>query len=163
MNAQDIIKYDCDMAEMVSMAYLNDLTDTDLMTRPAAGCNHINWQIGHLVTSEYQMMEQVFPGRSPQLPEGMAERYTRETTGENDPAKFASRETLLEAYQKQRAATKEILAGLAAEELAKPAPESMQAYAPTVGALFALQGSHWMMHCGQWVIVRRQKGLPIAI
>lgn len=32
----------------------------------------------------------------------------------------------------------------------KASPESMQGYAPTVGSVFSLIGSHWMMHAGQW-------------
>jgi len=163
MKPHDIIKYDCDMAEMVGMTYLKDLSDEDLMQRPADGCNHINWQVGHLIASEHDMMEKVFPGRSPKLPAGFAEKYSRETTGESSAAKFADKATLMEVFGKQRAATKEILSCLSADDLSKAAPAEMQAYAPTIGAMFALQGSHWMMHCGQWVIVRRQKGLPVAI
>ena len=36
-------------------------------------------------------------------------------------------------------------------------------HAPTLGALYLMQGGHWLMHCGQWVIVRRQLGKPVVI
>jgi uncharacterized protein (DUF1330 family) len=56
-----------------------------------------------------------------------------------------------------------VLAGLSEEQLAGSAPESMQAYAPTVAAAFSMLGSHWLMHAGQWVIVRRELGREIVI
>ena len=61
-------------------------------------------------------------------------------------------------WGEQRAATLAALDQMSDEDLDKPAPEEMQSYAPNVGAAFALQGSHWLMHCGQWVIVRRETG-----
>ena len=42
----------------------------------------------------------------------------------------------------------------------QPGPEPMRAYCPTVGSVFTLQGTHWMMHAGQWAIVRRKLGKP---
>ena len=30
--------------------------------------------------------------------------------------------------------------------------------APSVGAAFSMQGGHWLMHAGQWAVVRRQLG-----
>jgi hypothetical protein len=29
--------------------------------------------------------------------------------------------------------------------------------------MLSMQGSHWMMHAGQWVIVRRNLGKPVLI
>ena len=40
----------------------------------------------------------------------------------------------------------------------KPAPEKIQQFGATVGAVIGGQSAHWMMHAGQWVIVRRQLG-----
>ncbi len=36
-------------------------------------------------------------------------------------------------------------------------------YAPTVGALFLMIGNHPLMHAGQFAVVRRKLGKPIAI
>ncbi|MHC4880033.1 MAG: DinB family protein, partial [Planctomycetota bacterium] len=44
------------------------------------------------------------------------------------------------------------------ESLDGEAPEQMRAYAPTVGAAFSLHGSHWLMHAGQWAVLRRKLG-----
>ena len=42
----------------------------------------------------------------------------------------------------------------------KAAPESMKDYAPTVGDAFLILGSHWLMHAGQWAVLRRKLGKP---
>ena len=52
MNANEAIKSALDTAEMISMAYLEDLTDEEMMVRPIDSCNHIKWQVGHLIGSE---------------------------------------------------------------------------------------------------------------
>ncbi|MEZ6104820.1 MAG: hypothetical protein R3B96_01570 [Pirellulaceae bacterium] len=45
MNAKDVIKTALGTADMIGMAYVNDLSDAELMRRPHPGCNHINWQL----------------------------------------------------------------------------------------------------------------------
>ena len=56
MNANEAIKSALDTAEMISMAYLEDLTDEEMMVRPIDSCNHIKWQVGHLIGSENKMI-----------------------------------------------------------------------------------------------------------
>lgn len=157
MNSRDAIRLGIDMADFVVMGYLGDLTDADLMLRPHPGCNHINWQVGHLIVSEHNLINQVAPGAMPALPAGFAEKYTKETANSNDLAKFAGKDELLRVAKEQRAATLAALSQLSDADLDKPSGVD---YAPTVGSMFSLQGSHWMMHAGQWVIVRRNLGKP---
>ena len=73
MNARHAIRIGIDMADFICMAYLNDLNDDQWMLRPCEGTNHIKWQIGHLISSEHSMLEQVCPGTMPALPEGFAD------------------------------------------------------------------------------------------
>lgn len=160
MNSHDAIKLAIDMGDMISMSYLQDLTDKEMMQRPHPECNHLKWQIGHLIASENMMINGVAPGSMPALPDGFGERYSKETAKSDDAAAFDSKEELLRAYQEQRAGTLAALAKLSDSDLDKPSPESMQAYAPTVAAAFSMQGSHWIMHAGQWAVVRRQLGKP---
>ena len=75
MNANEAIKSALDTAEMISMAYLEDLTDEEMMVRPIDGCNHIKWQVGHLIASENKMINSCCPGTMPDLPAGFADRY----------------------------------------------------------------------------------------
>jgi hypothetical protein len=160
MDSRAAIKLAIDMGDLVAKSYLNDLSDADFMRRPHPSCNHINWQVGHLIASENQMGNLAVPGSMPPLPSGFAEKYTRETVSSDDPAQFASKEVLMRVYAEQRAATLAALETVTDQDLDKATGMN---YAPTVGSMFSLQGSHWLMHVGQWVIVRRQLGKPIVI
>lgn len=160
MNAREAIKLSIDSAMFISLEYLADLSDEDMLQRPHPDCNHIKWQIGHLISSEHQMVNGVSAGSMPELPDSFAERYTKETAASDDPAAFDSKDDLRQLLEVQRSATLQALAEQSDDDLGKPAPEEMQAYAPTVGDVFSLQGSHWMMHAGQWAVVRRQLGRP---
>lgn len=160
MNSREAIKLNIDMAQMCCGMYLDDLTDEELMKRPTAGCNHINWQIGHLVTSDHNMMEAIAPGKMPLLPEDFAVRYSKDSAASDDPAEFLTKTELLKAASQQLTALIATLNEMTDADLDKPTPEPVNAYAPTFGAVFSMLGSHWMMHSGQWVIVRRQLGKP---
>ena len=158
MDAKTAIKMSIDTGNMISTAYLSDLTDEEMMHRPHSGCNHIKWQMGHLIASEHQMIDGVAPGSMPALPEGFADKYGKETAGSDDATAFDSKEELMRLYEEQRAGTLAALEAIDAEGLSAASPESMQAYAPTVGSAFSMQGGHWLMHAGQWAVIRRQLG-----
>ena len=163
MDAKQALKANIDMAAMVCDSYLADLSDEELMKRPHAGCNHIKWQLGHLISSEHQMMSGIAPDTMPALPEGFAEKYTKETTGSDDSSAFDSKDVLMRVYKEQREATLAALESIPAESLDNEGPEAMRAFAPTVGSIFVLQGSHWLMHAGQWVPIRRECGKEVVI
>ncbi|MCE9547614.1 MAG: DinB family protein, partial [Planctomycetia bacterium] len=122
------------------------------------GANHIAWQIGHIINSEHNLVNMVCPGAMPPLPEGFEARYSKETATSDDASKFDTKETFLKLMSEQRAGAVAALAKLSDADLDKQSPEAIRQYCPTVGATFALLGSHWIMHTGQWVIVRRQLG-----
>jgi len=160
MNTAAGIRLSIDMGYLITTSYLSDLSDADLMHRPHAECNHIKWQMGHLIMSEHQMVADAVPGFMPALPEGFAARYTKETASSDDPAAFDSRDELMRVFEEQRAGTLTALATLSDADFDQPSPEHMRSYAPTLGAMFSLQGSHWVMHAGQWAVIRRQLGHP---
>ena len=160
MDSRAAIKASIDMGKMISMAYLGDLTDEEMMHRPHPQCNHIKWQIGHLIASENQMINGCIPGSMPELPEGFMEKYTKETSTVDDPDFFHSKEELMAAFEQQRAGTLAALDKLSNDDLGNPSPDAMQAYAPNWGTAFVMQDSHWVMHAGQWAVIRRQLGRP---
>jgi hypothetical protein len=160
MNSREAIKMSIDMGRMVALAYLSDMTDQELLHRPHPNCNHTNWQVGHLIASERMIVEDVAPGSMPPLPPGFAEKYTKETSTSDDPSRFCTKAELLAAFEQQRAATLAALEKLSDADLDRPSAEHMQSYAPSVGAAFSLQGGHWLMHAGQWAVIRRQLGRP---
>ena len=143
------------MGKLISLAYLEDLTDAEMMKRPFPGCNHITWQVGHLIASEHSMIEKIAPGSVPPLPTGFAEKYTSETSKSDNPGDFHTKAELMAAFESTRAGTLAALARESDADLDKPTGVD---YAPTVGAMYELQGSHWLMHVGQWAVVRRQCG-----
>jgi hypothetical protein len=157
MKAIEAIKHSLDSADMICMMYVNDLSDSELMMRPHPGCNHINWQLGHLIAAEHHMINQVAAGAMPALPAGFAEKYTKETSSSDDPQKFFAKDELLATYRAQRAGTLSVLQTMTEADLDR---ETGVQYASTVGAMLLLQGGHWTMHAGQWVIVRRSIGKP---
>jgi hypothetical protein len=155
MNSRQAIKLSIDAGDAVSLPYLEDLTDAELLHRPCSGCNHINWQIGHLIVAENSMLNQIAPGAAPSLPAGFAEKYSKETATSDDANKFFKKDELLNIHKQQRAATVAALEKMTDEKF--DTPTGMD-FAPTIGSVFSLQGSHWLMHAGQWVVVRRQLG-----
>ncbi len=162
MDIRDILKTNIQTANMVCGAYLNDLTDEEAMKRPHAGCNHVNWQVGHIIASE-NGMAQTLGGSVPELPAGFAEKYTKDTAASDDASAFVPHCQLLEIAKAQSTAIEAVIDGMSDADFDKPAPEAMQAYAANLGAVANMIGSHWMMHAGQWVVVRRELGREIVI
>jgi hypothetical protein len=160
MNAHDALKTTIGIGQFVSMAYLADLTDADLMRRAAPGANHINWQLGHLILDDHNHITAILPGAMPPLPKDFERIYSKDSASSDDTKAFLDKATLLKAFEEQRAALLKALDSVSAEDLDRPAPEKYLQYAKNWGAIFELAGSHWLMHCGQWAIVRRQMGKP---
>jgi len=154
----NIIKQSLEMTAFCVNSYLEDLSDDDLLIRPIEGANHIAWQLGHLITSEHNLINMVCPGSLPALPTGFSECYTQETSELNDGGAFHTKDEYQKLMDEQRTGTLATLDRLSGADFERPAPEQIREYSPTVGATFALQATHWMMHTGQWVIVRRKLG-----
>ena len=152
------IKNELNLPTFTVQVYLEDLSDADLMRRPVDNANHIAWQLGHLIDAENKLNNMVCPDSMPALPEGFAEKHSNENASSDDPSQFCTKDEYLKAMEEQRAGTLALLDRLSDEELEQPAPESLQKFGATVGAIIAGQSAHWMMHAGQWVIVRRQLG-----
>jgi hypothetical protein len=157
MSTAAAIREAIDYASLVCDRYLADLTDAELLHRPCVGCNHINWQVGHLVLSEHDLLELIQPGSMPPLPDRFRERYDRAAAGCDEPSAFLPKDELLAAYRNQRAATLRLLDVMAEEDFGRPTGIE---YAPTVQSVFLTQSVHWLMHSGQWAVVRRQLGRP---
>jgi hypothetical protein len=94
----------------------------------------------------------------PALPAGFAEAHGKETAGSDDAAGFKAKADYLALLEQQRAAALSALAATPDARLDEATPESMQAYAATVGAMFNMLGIHEMMHAAQFVVVRRKLG-----
>ncbi|TWT90175.1 DinB superfamily protein [Pseudobythopirellula maris] len=164
MNVNEAIQTAAGLSNMVLNAYLGDLDDADLMRRPAPGCNHLAWQLGHLITAEKHMIDTIQPGAAPELPEGFADQYSRETCGDDDPSHFCTKQEYVDLFTQMRKASSDMVAGLSPERFDEETPdENFRRIVPTIGAMCLLLANHPMMHAGQFVPVRRVLGKPTAI
>ena len=140
---------------------LADFSDADFYARPVHNANNVAWQLGHLIASEAGMVNGC-AGRSViDLPAGFAERYTKSTAASDDPAALGSKAELLGLCASVRAKTAAWVKTLTAEQLAKPAPEQMRKFFPTVGHVVHLFSAHTAMHLGQIQVLRRKLGKPV--
>lgn len=158
MNAHGAIRAALASAEMISLGYLNDLSDDDLLVRPVPGANHIAWQLGHLIAAENGMIEETRPGSMPALPADFRDKHNSDTAGSDDRRAFLSKDEYLRLYRQQREATLKTLDTLSEADFDRPAPERFRQYVDTVGSMFGMQASHWLMHAGQWAVIRRKLG-----
>ncbi len=164
MDTKEAIKTSGNISQMVLMSYVGDLDDADLMKRPGDGCNHIAWQLGHLISAETNLLNGICPGKGIELPEGFHETYSRENPCTDDASSYHSKAEYLEWFEKARAASLAALEEIEDAKLDEPNPiESMKEMIPTVGAMYILMLSHPLMHAGQFVPVRRSTGKPIVI
>lgn len=163
MNVKDAIRSSADFSGMVLKTYVSDLDDKDLLCRPGEGCNHLAWQLGHLISSEVGLLEMVAPGRGIELPEGFSEAHSKESCGNDDPAAFESKQGYMDLFDKVRGASLAALDDYPEPDLDKPAPENFRSFCPTMGDMFTLIATHPMMHAGQFVVVRRKLGKPILM
>lgn len=163
MNAKDAIRDTLNLSHTVLKSYVGDLSDADLMRRPGPGCNHIAWQLGHLITSECSLLSGIQAGSAPDLPAGFAEKHAKDQATNDDPKQFATKDQYLTLTEKVHAATLALLDGYPEADFQKPAPENLRQMFPTMGTVFLLIATHPMMHAGQFVPIRRALGKPVVI
>ena len=162
MSAKDIIRHSLTMSDQIVNAYIGDLSDADLQIRPIDGMNTIAWQLGHLIGSERHFVEMIKPGSCPPLPADFDAGHGREAHTQTDPTKLYSLAKYKELWNAQRAATIAVLESLSEADLDRADPK-FPPFAPTVGAILNMCGAHPIMHCGQFVAVRRKLGKPVVI
>lgn len=158
MHARGAIRLSMQAAEGIWKSYLADLTDAELLVRPVEGANHIAWQLGHLIAGENWMMGLISPGSMPPLPAGFADKYKPETASRNEASAFCSKDECLKVYEQQRAATLAVIEKLSDADLDAESPDQLRSFAPTVAHVLNMQGTHYLMHAGQWAVIRRKLG-----
>jgi DinB family protein len=162
MNAKDAIRYSLNSNAHILKTYLSDLSDSDLLTRPAPNANHPAWQLGHLIAAEVSLVASMGCKTAP-LPPGFAEKYTKQTAGNDSPSAFLKKQEYIDLFDKVRAGTQAALEVMPDADLDKPTIGNLKDFAPTNGAMFLLVANHVTMHAGQFVPLRRQLGKPVLI
>src|SRR4051794_27379721 len=158
MNARDAIRTTMSTADFMMESYLTDLTPEEILVRPAPGANHVAWQLGHLISAERRLVEVAAPGSMPTLPDGFAERHTKDTAARENPADFLSKDEYLKLAKTVRAATLKALDSFSEADLDKPVSGRVPPFVKSAGDCFVTAGGHWILHAGQWVVLRRFLG-----
>ena len=163
MNTPATISATMDLSRMVMKKYVEDLTDAELLRRPGPGCNHVAWQLGHLIASECGLLESIHPGAAPTLPAGFKEQHDKAQAGSDDPQGFCTKQQYLDLFDQVHAASVKALGSWSDADFDKPAPEHFRNMFPTAGHIWVLIATHPLMHAGQFVPVRRALGKPVVI
>jgi hypothetical protein len=143
---------------MIDM-FLKDFSDADMLFRPAKTANHAIWQMGHLANSVRGMVTMCDPNVKFSFEDDT--RFGKSKASIDDPAFFPTKAELLTRFDQAMDTAAAWVAKLSDADLAKPTPERMQAFAPTVANLAMLLASHPFMHIGQFTVSRRALGKPI--
>jgi uncharacterized damage-inducible protein DinB len=163
MKAQDVLSSAYQTSDTVLRTYVSDLSDADLLHRPGNGCNHLAWQLGHLIASDVSLLNSVCPNAAATLPDGFAERYSKATASLDAPSAFDTKAEYLRLMDLNKAAALAAFSSVSEERLSEPGPAQFQPMFPTVGSVLLLVATHGLMHSGQFVPVRRSLGKPILI
>ncbi len=158
MNAKDAIRTSLSIADFMVESYLTDITPQELLIRPAPEANHLAWQLGHLISAEYRLVEAAAPGSMPALPPGFAERHTKDTANSDNTSDFLSKDEYLRVAKTVRAGTLAALEKLSDADLDRPVTGRVPPFVKCAGDCFVTVGTHWVMHSGQWVVLRRKLG-----
>jgi hypothetical protein len=160
MNACKLAEIPLIFTKNVINGQLGDLSDADLLVRPAEGANHIAWQIGHLILAEQRMGRHLPGAKYPELPAGFVEKHDRQPTVQNATSGFGTRAQYLELFNKTREATLAALAKLTDADLDQPASTPVPGIT-NLGGVVMLIATHSLMHGGQFSVVRRKLGKPV--
>ncbi len=162
MNGRAAIQTALDSTKHLLQWYVADLSDADLLVRPAPGANHIAWQLGHLISAEGHLANGQLPGASyPELPAGFSDTYGSSGATKDGPDGFLTKAEYLTLFDKVRSVTAAEVAKLSDADLDRPTTGPMAKFAPTLGSLLLLVANHTMMHVGQFTCVRRKLGKPV--
>lgn len=163
MDTREAIRATLDASMLVLKSYVGDFTDSELRSRPGPGCNHVAWQLGHVISANCFLLDLIQPGAAPELPAGFAEKHSVEAAAIDDSAQFYTKQQYLELFGKLNDAIISAVNQQTLEDLDRPAPERFRAAFPTVGHMYILLATHPLMHAGQFVPVRRALGKPVVI
>ena len=145
---------------MIDM-FLKDFSDADMLFRPAKTANHAMWQMGHLTNSVRGIVTSCDPNVA--FPFEDDTRFGKSKASIDDASFFPGKAELLGRFDQAMDVAAAWVAKLSDADLAKPTPERMQRFAPTVANAAILLASHPFMHIGQFTVMRRALGKPILM
>ena len=157
MDIKQAIAFNLSSSEYLVNGYLADLQSSDLLVRPTPGANHIAWQLGHLIAAERFLVERGLPGKMDALPDGFVDRHKKGTAASDNASDFMSKDEYLQLAKKVRANTLSIVDSLSPADFDNAASGGPP-FVKTVGDALLFISGHWLMHAGQWAVIRRKLG-----
>lgn len=139
-----------------------DLSQEGSLIQPQPGGNCLNWNVGHLVCVNDQILPLV--EQAPVLGTDKLKQYGRGSAALRDGKSALPLSQLLEAWDEQATRLDAGLAALAPEALDKPAPTTPRNNPnETVGSLLSIVMFHQSYHVGQTGLLRRIAGKEGAV
>src|SRR5437763_4894723 len=118
---------------------LADFSDADMMFRPAKTANHAIWQMGHLANATRNMVTTC--DSSVAFPFEDDTRFGKSKASFDDAEFFPKKAELLRRWDQAMDIAAAPVAKLSDADLAKPTPERVRHFAPTVGHVAILLAS----------------------
>lgn len=160
MDFKESIRASLSTADFFMQAYLGDLTSKELLARAVPGANHIAWQLGHLIGAERALAAAAWPDLTLALPAGFAEQHGKDAAASDDPAKFLSKEQYFALAKEVRAETLRVLDQLSPADLSLPVSGRVPPFVKRRGDALVTIPGHWILHAGQWAVLRRKLERP---
>jgi hypothetical protein len=164
MKATDCIRMMIEQSRGMLLKLLADLQDLPPTTKMPDTVHHPLWILGHSLVSESGLVARFVVGEEPPLSKWQS-MFGRGSKSLADGTQYPSWTELLAEYDKVRARTLEVLAGLSDADLEKPSkapPEFAQIFG-SIGQCMAMLSLHASFHAGQVADVRRALGRPAVM
>jgi hypothetical protein len=139
--------------------HLADFSEADMLKRPCNAANHTAWMLGHLATSEAELINIATPGAIRELDAALRERHSSEGAKLDDG--FRSKDELLRVFEDTRSKSIEWVEKLTDADMKRDMPKQFENFAPTVAHLAHMIPLHATMHLGQIQAIRRALGKPV--
>ncbi len=140
-----------------------DLTDAEYYAVPVPGGNHAAWILGHIAATEDYLTNKL-AGQTLRLAPEIHTLFNGRSTCRPDAGLYPKRDEIDRMFKEVRAASMQILEQFDDRRWSEPSPEGVpQALAPTVGAAWALSGTHPFWHIGQLTVNRTALHKPRVI
>jgi hypothetical protein len=160
MNTKQTLEKAFETADFWVNTLVSDLTDADLLYRPTPDANHIAWQFGHLIVSEVGLVSTGIPDAVYRLPEGFKQQHSKSTATTNDG--FLTKDQYFAVLHEVRKVTLAALAKVHEDALDRPVQMPIP-FIKKAGDCLVVASGHWLLHAGQWSVVRRSLGKPRLI
>ncbi len=159
MNAIEVLKAELEMGRQWLMALISDVAGAEVTSPTPRGGNHPLWVLGHVTHSEAGMVNGFVLGQSNPLAK-WDQLFDMGSQPVGDLNAYPSLAELRVEFEKVRANTLKVLAGMSESDLDKPsyAPAHIASMFGTVGQCFAAVGLHCTFHAGQAADARRAAG-----